>query len=72
MEPGSTASNPPVQTSQPLANLLGTLIALLTLTVPMIAIAHFSSDHVSSSNSSEEFSVGQVWQTPPQILKSRE
>ncbi|HEY9642588.1 MAG TPA: hypothetical protein V6C57_19030 [Coleofasciculaceae cyanobacterium] len=43
MEPGSQASNPTERTSQSLANVIGTLIALLTLTVPIVAIAHFSS-----------------------------
>ncbi len=73
MEPGSTASNPALQTSQPLANLMGTLIALLTLTVPVIAIACFSSNQFfSDSFSSEEFSASQSWQAPPQLLESKE
>lgn len=43
MESGSQASEPGERTSQKLANVVGTLIALLTLTVPIFAIAHFSS-----------------------------
>jgi hypothetical protein len=43
MESGSRADNPPEQSSHTLANLIGTLIAFLTLAVPVFAIAHFSS-----------------------------
>lgn len=43
MEPGSRASSSVGQTSYKFANLMGTIIALLTLTVPLFAIAHFSS-----------------------------
>ena len=73
MEPGSTASNSAIPTSQPLANLMGTLIALLTLIVPVIAIAYFSSNQFfSDSFSSEEFSANQSWQVPPHLLESKE
>jgi hypothetical protein len=56
MEPGSTpADHAAQQNSQKLANVIGTLIALLTLAVPLLAIVHFSSG--SSGN----------WQTPGQL-----
>ncbi|NJR65054.1 MAG: hypothetical protein HC772_06600 [Leptolyngbyaceae cyanobacterium CRU_2_3] len=54
MEPGSQASDPPERAFQSLANVMGTLIALLTLTVPIAAIAHFSSIDRPT------------WQSPPQ------
>jgi hypothetical protein len=40
-----------------LANVMGTVVALLTLTVPLFTIAHFSSPQ-------------QTWQTPAQLLPS--
>jgi hypothetical protein len=43
MDSGSQADQPPERTSSRLANVFGTLIALLTLTLPIIAIAYFSS-----------------------------
>jgi hypothetical protein len=43
MEPGSRTDNPPAQELHTLANLIGTLIAILTLTAPVLTIAHFSS-----------------------------
>lgn len=43
MESGSQVSDPVERTSQRLAHLLGTVIALLTLIVPIFAIANFSS-----------------------------
>jgi hypothetical protein len=56
MEPGSTpADRVAKQNSQKLANVIGTLIALLTLAVPLLAIVHFSSG--SPGN----------WQTPGQL-----
>jgi hypothetical protein len=74
MEPGSTASVVHSHRhSQPLANLMGTLIALLTLTAPMMSIAYFSSNHFfSSSFSTEDLSSSQGLQVSPQLLKSRE
>lgn len=44
MEPGSQAETSPEPTSNRLADLLGTLIALLTLIIPGVAIAYFSSE----------------------------
>lgn len=41
-----------------LANFMGTVVALLTLTVPLLTIAHFSSPNQ------------QPWQTPVQLLPS--
>ncbi|HEY9619626.1 MAG TPA: hypothetical protein V6C78_04610 [Crinalium sp.] len=43
MESGSRADNPPGRTSNRLADVVGTLIALLTLIMPMMAIAYYSS-----------------------------
>lgn len=43
MEPGSQASEPAERPSAKFADLVGGIIALLTLTVPLFAIAHFSS-----------------------------
>jgi hypothetical protein len=43
MDSGSRADNPPERTYSRLANIIGTLIALLTLTLPIVVIAHFSS-----------------------------
>ncbi|NJO73884.1 MAG: hypothetical protein HC833_09125 [Leptolyngbyaceae cyanobacterium RM1_406_9] len=61
MESGSRTDNPPGRTSHRLANIIGTLIALMTLTIPVFAIAHFSSDSV------------EIWQpsTYP-LLRSRD
>jgi hypothetical protein len=55
MEPGSTSADNSARPSQKLANVIGTLIALITLAVPLLAIAHYSS---GSSGG---------WQTPGQI-----
>jgi hypothetical protein len=56
MEPGSTSADIAAkQNSQKLANVIGTLIALLTLAVPLLAIVHYSSG--SSGN----------WQAPAQL-----
>jgi hypothetical protein len=57
MEPGSRADNPPEHPSHTLANLLGTLIALLTLTAPALTIVHFSSSSAS-------------WQSPALIERN--
>jgi|GEM_PF-2811228 len=43
MDSSSQPDKPPQETSQALANLVGTLIALLTLVAPILAIAAFSS-----------------------------
>ncbi|HEY9696597.1 MAG TPA: hypothetical protein V6D10_05005 [Trichocoleus sp.] len=43
MESGSQTGDPPERTTQRVADVIGTLIALLTLFVPIFAIAHFSS-----------------------------
>ncbi|HEY9625858.1 MAG TPA: hypothetical protein V6C84_01020 [Coleofasciculaceae cyanobacterium] len=59
MEPGSPAS-PSTPVPRPLANLMGTLIALLTLTAPMVAIVYFSAENA------------QDWPALPQILGNRE
>jgi hypothetical protein len=52
MEPGSQAETSPEPSPNRLADVLGTLIALLTLIVPSVAIAYFSSE------------APEVWQTP--------
>lgn len=46
MESGSRTDNPPGRTPHRLANIIGTFIALMTLTIPVFAIAYFSSDSV--------------------------
>jgi hypothetical protein len=43
MESGSQSNPPGDRTPQRLANIVGTLIAFLTLAVPIFSIAHFSS-----------------------------
>jgi hypothetical protein len=58
MEPGSRASSSVERTSLKLANLLGTVMALLTLTVPLFAIAYFSP------------TVQAGWQSSGQLLPS--
>lgn len=40
---GSQSNDPPGQTRHRLANIIGTLIAVLTLAVPLFSIARFSS-----------------------------
>ncbi|MBI4782473.1 MAG: hypothetical protein HY785_14320 [Oscillatoriophycideae cyanobacterium NC_groundwater_1537_Pr4_S-0.65um_50_18] len=64
MEPGSPAS-PSTPASQPLANLMGSLIALLTLIAPIMAIVYFSANSFSVENS-------QDWPALPQVLGNRE
>ncbi|MBW4651991.1 MAG: hypothetical protein KME20_02875 [Kaiparowitsia implicata GSE-PSE-MK54-09C] len=39
----SQLDNPPERVSNRLAELIGALIALMTLTIPVVAIAYFSS-----------------------------
>jgi hypothetical protein len=56
MEPSSRARRSIEQPSQLVAKLMGTVVALLTLTVPLLTIAHFSS--LNQSN----------WQAVPQLL----
>ena len=56
MESGSQSGDPPERVSHRLADVVGTIIALLTLTVPIVAIAHFSS--VSYDN----------WQPPANLM----
>jgi hypothetical protein len=48
MDSSSQADNPLKRTSLRLANIAGTLIALLTLILPLVAIAYFSSTNVKS------------------------
>jgi cytochrome b561 len=60
MEPGSQTTDPAEQASHKLANLIGTVIALLTFTVPILAIVHFSSAGPSISN--------EHWQIPVDLL----
>ena len=43
MESASQSDNPPEQPSGSLANLIGFVVAFLTLFLPVFAIAHFSS-----------------------------
>ena len=61
MESSSRASSSVERTSHKfanlkLANLMGTVIALLTLTVPLVAIGYFSSPNQPT------------WQTPAQLI----
>jgi hypothetical protein len=51
MESGSQASEPPERASVRIADVVGTLIALLTLSVPIATIAHFSSVNAQSLQS---------------------
>lgn len=57
MESGSQSTDPAERTPQRLANIVGTLIAFLTLAVPLFSIAHFSSA-----------SYDQLMQSPAQLL----
>ncbi|WP_026098185.1 hypothetical protein [Kamptonema formosum] len=43
MESGSPSANASDQPPHGLADIVGTLIALLTLTIPLFVIAHYSS-----------------------------
>ncbi len=42
MESASTSENPPEPPSSRFSHFVGTVIALLTLMLPILAIAHFS------------------------------
>ncbi|NJK27888.1 MAG: hypothetical protein HC925_04280 [Coleofasciculaceae cyanobacterium SM2_3_26] len=44
MESSSPSGSSPEQPSHKLAEIAGTCIALLTLTLPLFAIAHYSAD----------------------------
>lgn len=48
MESGSQLSDPANQPPLGIANIVGTLIAVLTLVVPIFSISHFSSDGYDS------------------------
>ncbi len=48
MDSSSTPSVNPPRSTHRLADILGTAIALLTLTLPLWTIAHYSSNSVSS------------------------
>lgn len=56
MEPSSRARRSVEQPSQRVATFMGTVVALLTLTVPLFAIAHFSG--MNEAN----------WQAVPQLI----
>ena len=43
MESTSSSENPPEPPSSRFAHVVGTVVALLTLTLPLLAIAHYSS-----------------------------
>ncbi|MBD3883448.1 hypothetical protein IFO70_16900 [Phormidium tenue FACHB-886] len=60
MESGSRVSEPGERTPQPLANFIGAFVALLTLAVPIMSIAHFSS--VDSA----------VWQPSTEVFSQQE
>jgi hypothetical protein len=60
MESGSQPDLPPNPSSQRLASLVGTFIALLTLAVPLLAIAYFSSSSLD------------LWQPTPVRIVPRE
>jgi hypothetical protein len=46
MESGSPSANASDQPPHGLADIVGTLIALLTLTAPLFVIAHYSSSNI--------------------------
>lgn len=48
MESASQSDNPPQQSSSRLAGIIGTFVALLTLTIPFVMITYFSSSGVDS------------------------
>ncbi|MCU0567954.1 MAG: hypothetical protein MUF49_15310 [Oculatellaceae cyanobacterium Prado106] len=59
MEPGSTSADTPAeQTSQKLATVIGTLIALLTLAVPLYAVTNFSSQSLVNLQTPGQLSPG--------------
>lgn len=43
MESASQSDNPPQEPPTRLSSLLGVVVAVLTLTLPIVAIAHYSS-----------------------------
>ncbi|MEM9003240.1 MAG: hypothetical protein AAGE59_06900 [Cyanobacteria bacterium P01_F01_bin.86] len=49
MESASSSENPPEPHSSRFAPLIGTIVALLTLTLPLITIAHYSSANLPPS-----------------------
>jgi hypothetical protein len=49
MDSNSQSANPADTYSQRLADIVGTAIALLTLTLPVFVIAHYSSNQVPAS-----------------------
>ncbi|MBE9205662.1 hypothetical protein IQ244_03875 [Nostoc sp. LEGE 06077] len=49
MNSNSQSANPTATYSHRLADLVGTAIALLTLTLPLFVIAHYSSDNVQNN-----------------------
>ncbi len=59
MDSASSTEPPPLPPQPPLAHLVGTLVALLTLVLPLGAIAYFSS--VPLSTPGEEL----PWVDPP-------
>jgi hypothetical protein len=48
MESASQSDNPPQRKSGKVADILGTLVALLTLTLPFVMIAYFSSSNIDT------------------------
>ncbi len=44
MESSSQSANSPGRTSSRIAEIIGTLIALLTLTLPLTVISHYSNN----------------------------
>ncbi|MBD1852218.1 hypothetical protein [Leptolyngbya sp. FACHB-711] len=59
MESGSQASEPPGRAALRVADVAGTLIALLTLLTPIVTIAYFSSVNAQSL------------QSPPMTVESK-
>ncbi|MEA5620255.1 hypothetical protein VB711_20740 [Cronbergia sp. UHCC 0137] len=49
MNPNSQSANSPDTYSQPLADIVGTAIALLTLILPVFVISHYSSPDVQNN-----------------------
>jgi len=49
MDANSQSANPADTYSHRLADIVGTAIALLTLTLPVFVIAHYSSDNVPNN-----------------------
>jgi hypothetical protein len=54
MESGSQSASSPERSSNRFADIIGTLIALLTLTIPLIVVGHYSNPAAFSQPASHE------------------